>query len=196
MQPRKAQIKRDTGETKIRLSLNIDGRGKSKIDTGIPFLDHMLTLFAKHATMDLNLRCNGDVEVDDHHTVEDCGIALGQAFTGALGDKKGVRRYGTGFDPRNPFTGEAYVPMDECLARCVVVRAPAAGSAPADDELCNRELANAGARHTRRRHRLVRPHHETHGAPRRQPRAARAGHAAERSCVQHSVLRASWHRKP
>ena len=120
MQPRKAQIKRDTGETKIRLSLNIDGRGKSKIDTGVPFFDHMLTLFAKHATMDLNLRCNGDVEVDHHHTVEDCGIALGQAFAGALGDKKGVRRYGTGFDPRNPFTGEAYVPMDECLARCVV----------------------------------------------------------------------------
>ena len=120
MQPRKAQIKRDTGETKIRLSLNIDGRGKSKIDTGVPFFDHMLTLFAKHATMDLNLRCNGDVEVDHHHTVEDCGIALGQAFAGALGDKKGVRRYGTGFDPRNPFTGEAHVPMDECLARCVV----------------------------------------------------------------------------
>ena len=120
MQSRKAQIKRDTGETKIRLSLNIDGRGKSKIDTGVPFFDHMLTLFAKHATMDLNLRCTGDVEVDHHHTVEDCGIALGQAFAGALGDKKGVRRYGTGFDPRNPFTGEAHVPMDECLARCVV----------------------------------------------------------------------------
>ena len=120
MQPRKAQIKRDTGETKIRLSLNIDGKGKSKIATGIPFFDHMLTLFAKHATVDLNLRCNGDIEVDHHHTVEDCGIALGQAFIEALGDKKGVRRYGTGFDPRNPFTGEAYVPMDECLARCVI----------------------------------------------------------------------------
>ena len=69
MQPRKAQIKRDTGETKIRLSLNIDGKGKSKIATGIPFFDHMLTLFAKHATVDLNLRCNGDIEVDHHHTV-------------------------------------------------------------------------------------------------------------------------------
>ena len=78
MQPRKAQIKRDTGETKIRLSLNIDGKGKSKIATGIPFFDHMLILFAKHATVDLNLRCNGDIEVDHHHTVEDCGIALGQ----------------------------------------------------------------------------------------------------------------------
>ena len=120
MQPRKAQIKRDTGETKIRLSLNIDGRGRSKIDTGILFFDHMLTLFARHATMDLNLRCNGDVEVDNHHTVEDCGIVLGQAFVEALGDKKGMRRYGTGFDPRNPFTGEAFVPMDECLVRCVI----------------------------------------------------------------------------
>ena len=120
MQSRKAQIKRDTGETKIRLSLNIDGKGKSKIATGIPFFDHMLTLFAKHATVDLNLRCNGDIGVDHHHTVEDSGIALGQAFSEALGDKKGVKRYGTGFDPRNPFTGESYVPMDECLTRCVI----------------------------------------------------------------------------
>ena len=120
MQHRKAKIKRDTGETKIRLSLNIDGKGKSKIATGIPFFDHMLTLFTKHATVDLNLSCNGDIEVDYHHTVEDCGIALGQAFAEALGDKKGVKRYGTGFDPRNPFTGEAYVPMDECLTRCVI----------------------------------------------------------------------------
>jgi imidazoleglycerol-phosphate dehydratase len=80
----------------------------------------MLTLFAKHAVMDLDLRCQGDLEVDAHHTVEDCGLALGQAFLQALGDKKGIRRYGTGFDPRNPLSGEAYVPMDECLARCVI----------------------------------------------------------------------------
>ena len=80
----------------------------------------MLTLFAKHATVDLDLRCDGDLEVDAHHTVEDCGIALGQAFANALGDKRGIRRYGHGFHPKNPFTGEAYVPMDECLARCVV----------------------------------------------------------------------------
>lgn len=80
----------------------------------------MLTLFAKHAVVDLDLKCKGDLEVDAHHTVEDCGIALGQAFVQALGDKKGIRRYGTGFDPRNPLTGEAYVPMDECLARCVI----------------------------------------------------------------------------
>jgi imidazoleglycerol-phosphate dehydratase len=70
--------------------------------------------------VDLALRCNGDLEVDAHHTVEDCGIALGQAFAAALGDKRSLRRYGTGFHPRNPFTGEAYVPMDECLARCVI----------------------------------------------------------------------------
>lgn len=90
------------------------------IKTGIPFFDHMLTLFAKHAVMDLELKCAGDLAVDAHHTVEDCGIALGQALGQALGDKRGIRRYGAGFDPRNPFTGEAYVPMDECLARCVV----------------------------------------------------------------------------
>jgi imidazoleglycerol-phosphate dehydratase len=80
----------------------------------------MLTLFARHAVVDLELSCRGDLEVDAHHTVEDCGIALGNAVALALGDKKGIRRYGAGFHPRNPFTGEAYVPMDECLARCVV----------------------------------------------------------------------------
>jgi imidazoleglycerol-phosphate dehydratase len=120
MKSRQAAIKRVTKETRISLKLNIDGRGKSSIKTGIPFFDHMLTLFAKHAVMDLTLRCDGDLEVDAHHTVEDCGIALGQAFVQALGDKRGIRRYGNGFDPKNPFTGEAYVPMDECLARCVV----------------------------------------------------------------------------
>ncbi|MGH7981124.1 MAG: imidazoleglycerol-phosphate dehydratase [Limisphaerales bacterium] len=80
----------------------------------------MLKLFAKHAVVDLQLKCVGDLEVDAHHTIEDCGIALGQAFASALGDKRGIRRYGSGFHPKNPFTGEAYVPMDECLARCVV----------------------------------------------------------------------------
>jgi len=120
MKVRTAKIKRHTLETRISLRLNLDGKGKSKIHTGIPFFDHMLTLFAKHATVDLDLRCDGDLAVDAHHTVEDCGIALGQAVAAALGDKRGIRRYGHGFDPRNPFTGEAYVPMDECLARCVV----------------------------------------------------------------------------
>jgi imidazoleglycerol-phosphate dehydratase len=80
----------------------------------------MLTLFAKHGVLDLVLRCRGDLDVDAHHTVEDCGLALGQAFNRALGQKKGIRRYGTGFDPQNPLCAEAYVPMDECLARCVV----------------------------------------------------------------------------
>ena len=120
MTARRAKIERDTRETRIRLSLNVDGTGKSTIRTGVPFFDHMLTLFAKHAVVDLSLRCRGDLPVDAHHTVEDCGIALGQAFTQALGDKRGLRRYGSGFDPRNPFTGEAFVPMDECLARCVI----------------------------------------------------------------------------
>jgi imidazoleglycerol-phosphate dehydratase len=120
MKKRQATLNRCTTETSIRLRLNLDGTGKAAIRTGIPFFDHMLTLFAKHAVVDLSLRCDGDLDVDAHHTVEDCGIALGQAFAQALGDKKGIRRYGTGFHPRNPFTGEAYVPMDECLARCVV----------------------------------------------------------------------------
>lgn len=120
MKVRQATIKRTTKETRIAVKLNIDGSGKSTIKTGIPFFDHMLTLFAKHAVVDLDLRCNGDLEVDAHHTVEDCGIALGQAFVQALGDKKGIRRYGSGFHPKNPFTGEAYLPMDECLARCVI----------------------------------------------------------------------------
>ena len=120
MKPRQAKINRITGETQIQLALNVDGSSKSSIRTRIPFFDHMLTLFAKHAVMDLKLVCKGDIEVDAHHTVEDCGIALGQAFAQALGDKRGIRRYGAGFDPRNPFTGEAHVPMDECLARCVI----------------------------------------------------------------------------
>jgi imidazoleglycerol-phosphate dehydratase len=134
MAERKAQIKRATKETQIELKLNVDGTGKSKISTGIAFFDHMLTLFAKHAVMDLQLKCKGDLEVDAHHTVEDCGIALGQAFAQALGDKAGLKRYGTAFSntdtisqpsafslqPSALLKGEAYVPMDECLARCVI----------------------------------------------------------------------------
>lgn len=120
MQSRRADIKRKTKETQITLKLNVDGSGKARIRTGIGFFDHMLTLFAKHSVVDLDLRCKGDLEVDGHHTVEDSGIALGEAFVAALGDKKGIRRYGTGFDPRNPLSGEAFVPMDETLARCVI----------------------------------------------------------------------------
>lgn len=109
MQTRSATIKRATKETQIDLRLRIDGAGKGEVKTGVGFFDHMLTLFAKHSVTDLKLRCSGDLEVDAHHTVEDCGIALGQAFVKALGDKKGIRRYGM-----------SYLPMDECLARCVI----------------------------------------------------------------------------
>ena len=120
MKPRRAALKRQTKETRIAGKLNIDGTGRATVATGVAFFDHMLTLFARHAVVDLGLRCNGDLEVDAHHTVEDCGLVLGQLFLQALGDKKGLRRYGFGFDPRNPLTGEAYLPMDECLARCVI----------------------------------------------------------------------------
>lgn len=120
MKLRRAQVQRTTKETRIRVRLTVDGHGQSAVRTGLAFFDHMLTLFAKHAMVDLVLSCAGDLEVDAHHTVEDCGLALGLAFARALGDKRGLRRYGAGFDPRNPFTGEAHVPMDESLARCVV----------------------------------------------------------------------------
>jgi imidazoleglycerol-phosphate dehydratase len=120
MSGRRAKIDRKTGETHICLTLDIDGTGCYQNRSGIPFFDHMLDLFARHAVIDLDLACKGDLDVDGHHTVEDCGIAIGEAFFDALGDKKGIRRYGSGFDPQNPFTGEAYVPMDECLARCVI----------------------------------------------------------------------------
>ena len=120
MTERRAKIVRKTSETSIRVELNLDGKGKAQVKTGVGFLDHMLCAFAKHSVCDLKLRCSGDLHIDAHHTVEDCGIALGQAFLQAIGDKRGLRRYGTGFDPRNPFTGEAHVPMDEVLARCVI----------------------------------------------------------------------------
>ena len=101
---RSAQIDRTTAETKISLSLNLDGRGTSEINTGCGFLDHMLTLFAKHGGFDLTVSCDGDLYVDSHHTVEDIGICLGQAFAKALGDKKGICRYGS-----------MMLPMDEAL---------------------------------------------------------------------------------
>ncbi len=106
---REALIERNTSETKIRLQLVVDGTGASEVATGIPFFDHMLTLFARHGVFDLELAANGDIDVDFHHTVEDTGITLGQALTKALGDKAGIRRYGF-----------AYVPMDEALVRVVV----------------------------------------------------------------------------
>ena len=106
---RTAQIRRDTAETKIVLSLNLDGTGVAEIDTGCGFLDHMLTLLAGHGKFDLSVTCKGDTHVDDHHTVEDVGIALGQAFSAALGDKRGITRYGT-----------VTLPMDEALITCAL----------------------------------------------------------------------------
>ena len=106
---RVATLSRKTAETDITLKLAVDGTGVSKIDTGVPFFDHMLTLFAKHGLFDLDVKCVGDVAVDYHHTVEDVGLVLGDAFKQALGDKLGIRRYGFFF-----------LPMDESLARVVV----------------------------------------------------------------------------
>lgn len=106
---RKVTLERNTLETKIKLSLNLDGTGKSVINTGVGFLDHMLTLFASHGRFDLTVKCDGDTYVDDHHTVEDIGIALGKAFYDALGDKKGIHRY-----------GDIVLPMDETLILAAV----------------------------------------------------------------------------
>lgn len=106
---RESKIVRKTAETNIQLYLNLDGTGKSEVKTGCGFLDHMLTLFASHGRFDLNVTCNGDTYVDDHHTVEDVGICLGLAFTEALGDKRGITRY-----------GNIILPMDEALILCAV----------------------------------------------------------------------------
>ena len=104
-----AKISRETSESKIELELNLDGSGKSEIETGVPFFDHMLTAFSKHSLIDLKVRSVGDIEIDVHHTVEDTAIVLGQAIKQALGDKAGIGRY-----------GDATVPLDEALARAVV----------------------------------------------------------------------------
>jgi len=109
MPARKAVVKRKTRETDIELSLGLDGAGRSRIATGIGFLDHMLTAFATHGRFDLEVKCKGDLHVDAHHSVEDVGIALGQALKQALGDKAGIVRF-----------GHAYCPLDEALSRCVI----------------------------------------------------------------------------
>ena len=106
---RKATVARDTLETQIVVSLNLDGTGEAVFDTGIPFLEHMLDQIARHGLIDLDIKAKGDLHIDDHHTVEDLGITMGQAFTKAVGDKKGIRRY-----------GHAYVPLDEALSRVVL----------------------------------------------------------------------------
>lgn len=109
MAERMATVKRDTLETQIEASINLDGSGSGTFKTGVPFLDHMLDQVARHGLIDLNIAAKGDLHIDAHHTVEDIGIALGQAFARAVGDKKGIRRY-----------GHAYVPLDEALSRVVV----------------------------------------------------------------------------
>lgn len=106
---RTAEITRNTNETRIRVSINIDGTGRQTINTGVPFLDHMLDQIARHGMIDLDVHCDGDTHIDDHHTVEDVGISLGQAFAAAVGDKAGLRRY-----------GHSYVPLDEALSRVVI----------------------------------------------------------------------------
>ncbi|MCK0506793.1 MULTISPECIES: imidazoleglycerol-phosphate dehydratase HisB [Aromatoleum] len=106
---RQAEVTRDTLETRIIARVDLDGSGKAALATGVPFLDHMLDQIARHGAFDLDIRAEGDTHIDDHHTVEDVGITLGQAFAKALGDKRGIRRY-----------GHAYVPLDEALSRVVV----------------------------------------------------------------------------
>jgi imidazoleglycerol-phosphate dehydratase len=106
---RTAEITRNTNETQIRVSINLDGTGKQKLNTGVPFLDHMLDQIARHGLIDLDIECVGDLHIDAHHTVEDTGITLGMAVAQAIGDKKGIRRY-----------GHAYVPLDEALSRVVI----------------------------------------------------------------------------
>ncbi len=109
MSERIATVSRDTQETRISVTVNLDGTGKLSCETGVPFLDHMLDQVARHGLIDLDIKAEGDLHIDDHHTVEDLGITLGQAFARAIGDKRGIRRY-----------GHAYVPLDEALSRVVV----------------------------------------------------------------------------
>jgi|TARA_B100000446_G_scaffold187633_1_gene217478 imidazoleglycerol-phosphate dehydratase len=106
---RKAVVERNTSETKIKVSINLDGTGEAKFDTGVPFLEHMMDQIARHGLIDLDIYCDGDTHIDDHHTVEDIGITLGQAFAQAVGDKRGIVRY-----------GHSYVPLDEALSRVVI----------------------------------------------------------------------------
>ncbi|MCB1828976.1 MAG: imidazoleglycerol-phosphate dehydratase HisB [Chromatiaceae bacterium] len=106
---RKAEVERNTLETRIRVAVDLDGRGDSRLETGLPFLEHMLDQVARHGMIDIDIVAKGDLHIDGHHTTEDIGIALGQAMAGAVGDKRGIRRY-----------GHAYVPLDEALSRVVI----------------------------------------------------------------------------
>ena len=109
MSARTASVRRDTLETKIQVDIDLDGTGKANFNTGVPFLEHMMDQIARHGLIDLNVVCEGDTHIDDHHSVEDIGITIGQAVAQAIGDKKGIRRY-----------GHAYVPLDEALSRVVI----------------------------------------------------------------------------
>ncbi len=109
MAERKASVERNTLETQIKVDVNLDGTGTTQFDTGMPFLEHMMDQIGRHGMVDLNIVCKGDLHIDDHHSAEDTGITLGQAFAKAIGDKKGIRRY-----------GHAYVPLDEALSRVVI----------------------------------------------------------------------------
>ncbi|MCP5407214.1 MAG: imidazoleglycerol-phosphate dehydratase HisB [Chromatiaceae bacterium] len=109
MMQRKAEVERNTLETRIRVAINLDGSGESRLDTGLPFLEHMLDQVARHGMIDMDIAAKGDLHIDGHHTTEDIGIALGQAMASAVGDKRGIRRY-----------GHAYIPLDEALTRVVV----------------------------------------------------------------------------
>ncbi len=109
MSARKASISRNTLETQISVELNLDGTGETTFETGVPFLEHMMDQIGRHGMLDLTVRCKGDTHIDDHHTVEDIGISIGQAMAKAVGDKRGIRRY-----------GHAYVPLDEALSRVVI----------------------------------------------------------------------------
>lgn len=183
MSIRSTRMQRKTGETDIHLALNLDGCGQSEIDTGCGFLDHMLTLFARHGRFDLTLACAGDVQVDDHHTVEDIAICLGEAFCECLGDKRGVTRY-----------GDILLPMDEALILCAVDLSGRGGLSYAldiptekvgtfDTQLCE-EFFTAFARHGRMTLHLRQlagknSHHIIEGAFKATSRALRAAVAPD-----------------
>lgn len=185
---RQAEVKRRTGETDIRVLLNLDGTGKSVTETGVGFLDHMLTLFARHGRFDLEVSCAGDTWVDDHHSVEDIGIALGKAFDQALGDRKGVTRYGS-----------TILPMDESLILSAVdlsgrgllvygLSVPAEKVGTFDTELTEeffRALAhNAGATLHIRQLAGSNSHHIIEGAFKSVARSLRAAVAIDPGCAE------------
>ena len=176
---RQAEVNRKTGETDIRILLNLDGTGKSVIDTGVGFLDHMLTLFARHGRFDLEVTCKGDTYVDDHHSVEDIGIALGKAFEQALGDKKGVTRYGSTILTAVDLSGRGLLAYD--------LQIPAEKVGTFDTELTEeffRALAhNAGATLHIRQLAGGNSHHIIEGAFKSAARSLRTAVAIDPACA-------------